>query len=368
MKIGVIGTIWLNTPPKKYGGTEEAVYNLVNGLTKQGHDVTLFGPKTAKVNANIFPTVDKPLREANISWTEIPYNLWHVTAAFDQAKQFDILHMHLNKSQDYVALPLAMYSSTPVLFTFHFLLPNEQDHADHYQLLSKYKALPFTSISNSQRGNLPLNFIATVYHALDLDVYKFQPKPDDYLVWIGKINPLKGTKEAILAAKKAQKKLLVLGAVEKGEPELLAYYQQEIKPLIDNKQIIWVGEADISQKVKILGKAKAFLNPIVWKEPFGLVMIESQATGTPVISFAHGAAPELIVDKKTGFLVDTLEQMIEKIDQIDSIDRSFCRKHIEKHFSIGAMIQGYEKAYTHTIEHWESYRAKAKGHISSLYQ
>lgn len=358
MKIGVVGTIWLNTPPKGYGGTEEVVYNLVNGLVDKGHDVTLFGPKTAKVKAKLIPTVDLPLREKNVGWENFPYTLYHITEAFDRAGNFDILHVHLNKSQDFMALPLARLSKTPVVFTIHFEIVNSPPREDRILVLEKYRNLPFISISDSQRQGIDLNFIKTVYNSLNIQSFPFNNKPEDYFVWLGKINPVKGTKEAILAAKKGGHKLLVLGAIDKGMPKMLSYYKDEIKPLIDNKNIIWVGEVSVSEKARILGKAKAFLNPILWEEPFGLVMVESQACGTPVISFRRGAATEVIIDGENGFLVDNLSQMIEKMDQTESIKRENCRKNVRERFTIEKMIEGYEEAYKITIENWKEYLAR----------
>lgn len=355
MKIGVVGTIWLNTPPKGYGGTEDVVYNLVNGLTDLGHDVTLFGPETSQVKSKVFPTIDKPLRDQNIEWTNFPYTLYHITEAFDHAKDFDILHVHLNKGQDYMALPLAALSKVPVVFTLHFKVPTREKYKDRYMVLTKYKKLPFISISNSQRGNIPLNFIKTVYNCLKIENYSFIPEPEDYFVWLGKVNPVKGTKEAILAAKKANVKLYVLGAIDSGVPSMLSYYENEIKPLIDGKSIIWVGEVNVEEKAKMLGNAKAFLNPILWEEPFGLVMAEAQATGTPVISFNRGAAPEVIIDGKTGFLVNTLEEMVEKMSMVGSLDRKSCRENVEDKFTVSKMAKGYEDAYKIAISNWGKY-------------
>lgn len=356
MKIGIVGTIWLNTPPANYGGTEGVVYNLTNGLSKKGHEVTFFGPKTAQVQARIIPTVEKPLRDQDISWGNFPYTLYHIATAFDYISQFDILHVHLNKSQDYASLPLASLSKIPVVFTLHFLVPSPSDRIDRYMVLTKYKHLPFISISDSQRDDIPLNFVKTVYNGFDIADYPFCEKPKDYFVWLGKVNPVKGTKEAILAAKKAGVKLVVLGAVDEGMPHMLEYYQKEVHPLIDDKQIIWVGKVDVAKKAKILGEAKAMLNPILWEEPFGLVMTEAQAVGTPVIAFDRGAAPELIIHGKTGFLVDTIDQMVEKIKQVDAIDRKTCRTHVEEKFTVESMIKGYEQAYTEVVANWSSYQ------------
>ena len=357
MKIGVIGPIWLNIPPDGYGGTEEVVANLVNGLVDKGHDVTLFGPKTSKVKAKVFPTVEVPLREKNVEWTNVNYNLNHYLDAFSKAAEFDILHMHLNKSQDYLTLPLSLHSKTPVLFTLHFKLPTPSFYKDRYEVLRRFRDLPFTSISNSQREALELNYVSTVYNSLNMDRFKFNSKAEDYFVWLGKIKKVKGTKEAILAAKKANVKLKVLGPVDRGVPEVVEYYEKEVKPLIDGKQIIEVGEVSPLERNRILSSAKALLNPISWQEPFGLVMAESQALGTPVIAFRRGAAPELIVEGKTGFLVKTVDEMVEKMGVIDKIKREDCRKNVEDNFSIPKMIEGYDAAYAKTIENWDNYLA-----------
>ncbi|HSW87751.1 MAG TPA: glycosyltransferase family 4 protein [Candidatus Saccharimonadales bacterium] len=366
MRVGIIGPIWLDIPPKAYGGTEEVVANLANGLVDNGHDVTVFGPANTNLKSKLVPTAKQPLRNVNIEWDNLLYTLYHISEAFDRADEFDILHMHLNKSQDYMALPFAALSKTPVLFTFHFRLPSiEETPPDRYGILDKYKEFPFTSISNSQRKPMPqLNFIKTIYNSLDMPSFPFIEKPQgDYFVWLGKINPLKGTKEAILAAKKAGVKLYVLGAVDKGVPEMFNYYEQEVKPLFDEKQIIWKGEVFLKEKTELLGNAKAFLNPIQWEEPFGLVMAEAQATGTPVISFNRGAAPEVIIDGKTGFLVNTLDEMVEKMKIIDTLDRYACRKNVEDTFSIPNMAKGYEEAYQTTIDNWEEYKRKQRENI-----
>lgn len=356
MKIGIIGTIWVNTPPEGYGGTEQVVYNLCNGLVEKGHDVTLFSSSRAQTKANLSPTVNVPLRDKDIPWTDVSYHIYHLSQAFDRAKEFDILHMHLNKNQDYFSLPLAASCPTPVLTTTHFQLPTPKAHFDRYQLLMKYKDLPFTSISFSQRAQMPLNFIETVYNALPLEDYPYSDTPDDYYLWIGKITSFKNPKGAILAAKKAGVKLKIAGVIEEGVPEYLSYWEKEVKPLIDGKQIEWMGPVGLPEKAALYGKAKAFLNPIAWEEPFGLVMIEAQATGTPVISFKRGAAPEVIQDGKTGFLVETVDEMAEKIKEVEKLSRKDCRINVESNFTVERMAEHYEQGYKATIEHWSTYK------------
>ncbi|MDE2025062.1 MAG: glycosyltransferase family 4 protein [Patescibacteria group bacterium] len=354
MKIGILGTIWLDIPPHDYGGTEQVIYNLVNGLSSRGHDVTLFGPQTAKIKGNLFPTVKFPLRELNIPWTDILYHLYHISEAFDHIREFDILHVHLNRIQDYITLPLASLSPVPVLFTFHGLLPTKRDKPDEYHMLTKYRYLPFTSISDSQRANLPLNFIDTVYNSVNIKDYPFCKKSDDYLVWLGKVNPRKGTKEAIEIAQKANMPIHLMGKVDKDEPSTWTYYKNEVKPLLELPNVTWEENVPLEKKAKILGNAKAFINPLQWNEPFGLVMIEAQSTGTPVIVLNRGSAAEVVENGTTGFVVETLDEMVAKIAEIDTINRTTCRRFVTDKFSIQHMIIGYEHAYQKTIQSWYS--------------
>jgi glycosyltransferase involved in cell wall biosynthesis len=358
MKIGIIGPIWLNIPPNGYGGTEEVVDNLIKGLCAQGHEVTLFGPGTAKTEAKLVPTIEKPLREMNVGWTNTNYTLYHITEAFDRAEEFDVLHMHLNKSPDYVALPLSLSIKTPVVFTIHFRLPNTQFHAGRHKVLTKYHFLPFTTISNSQREQIRLNYIKTIYNALDISRFPYSNTTEDYFAWLGRINPVKGTHLAIQAAKKAGVRLKIMGKADPGDPAAVEYYLKEVAPLIDGDQIQEIGEVNHEQKTPILAKAKALLNPIQWEEPFGLVMIESQACGTPVISFEKGAASEIIHDGIDGFLVNSVDEMVEKIKKVDTINRLDCRKNVEDHFSAESMAKGYVEAYQDVIRNWDQYKMK----------
>jgi glycosyltransferase involved in cell wall biosynthesis len=346
MRIAQVGPLWENIPPPKYGGTERIVSFLTEGLVKKGHDVTLFACGTSKTSAKLVSVYPRPLFRDNIPWTNIMYPLLNITEAFDKEQEFDIIHMHLNKSSDYISLPLAQLIRKKVFFTLHFPYPVSQNRQDRHLVLQKYKDLNYVSISNSQRkGGENLNWVSTVYNGIDLDAYTFNPNPQDYLLWVGKINQDKGTKEAIEAAKLAGVKLILAGKVDLLEEEDKRYYYEEIEPQFDGKQIIGLGELTDDQKNKLYGEAKAFLNPIKWNEPFGLVMTEAMATGTPVIAFRNGAAPEIIVDGKSGYIVDTVEQMVQKIKEISQIDRMACRKRVEELFTKEHMVNGYEQAY-----------------------
>ncbi len=346
LKIAQIAPLWENIPPDKYGGTERVIYYLTEGLVKLGHKITLFACGKAQTSAKLVSVYPNPLYRDNIPWTNITYPLLNITQAFDLEKEFDIIHMHLNKSSDYLALPLAKPIKNKVVFTLHFPYPASQNRFDRHLVLQKYKDLNYISISNSQRkGGENLNWLGTVYNGVDVNFYTFNQKPKNYFLWLGKFNPDKGTKEAIIAAKKAKVKLLVAGVIDKLEKEDFLYYKKEIEPLIDNNQIIFVGEVNDQKKNELYGNAIALLNPIKWNEPFGLVMAEAMACGTPVIAFKNGAATEIITDEETGFLVNNIEEMANKIHKITKINRQKCRKRVETMFSIEKMVDGYCKIY-----------------------
>lgn len=357
MKIAVVGSLWLPTPPVKYGGTEHVIATLVDGLVAKGHDVTLFAPATAKTLGRLVPTVPYALRDKGISWENTSFTAFHLSEVFDRAHEFDIIHMHVNKNQDYLSFPLSLLANVPTLFTIHFRLPTPQYNPDRYRMLYKYRFLPYTSISNAQRNGNYLNFVATVYNSINPTDYPFVKTPENYVAWLGKITPVKGTRQAILAAQKAGKKLVLMGAIEKGVAQARRYFEEDIKPLIDGKHVIFYPDVGLSQKAKLLGNAQALVNPVQWEEPFGLVMIESQATGTPVIACKRGATEELVIDSKTGFLVKTIDQMAKRIQDIGNIQRIDCRQNVLDHFTPEKMIEGYEKAYEKTIANWDLYVA-----------
>ena len=346
LRVAQVAPLWENIPPQKYGGTERIVHNLTEGLVKKGHEVTLFACGTSKTSAKLVSVYPRPLFRDGIAWTNLMYPLLNITEAFDREKEFDIIHIHLNKSSDYMSLPLAKPLAHKVVFTLHFPYPVSQNRQDRHAVLQKYKDLNYISISNSQRqGGENLNWVETVYNGIDISPYDFHPSPKDYFVWLGKFNPDKGVKEAILAAKEANVDLVLAGKVDELEKEDFEYYQAEVLPLIDSKQIRLAGEIGEKEKNEILGNARGFLNPIKWNEPFGLVMTESMATGTPVIGFRNGAAPEIIENGKNGFLVDSVQEMVEKIREIGKIDRKECRKRVEALFTAETMTSGYLEAY-----------------------
>lgn len=355
MRIAQVAPLWENIPPPHYGGTERVVHYLTEGLVKKGHEVTLFACGTSKTSAKLTSVYPKPLFRDGVPWTNIMYPLLNITEAFDHQDQFDIIHVHLNKSSDYIALPLASSIKQKVIFTLHFPYPSSLKQKDRNAVLQKYKDLQYISISNTQRqGGENLNWIETIYNGIDTNLYKFNKNKGQYLLWLGKFNPDKGTKYALLAAKKAGIKIVIAGAVDGLEGADFSYYNEEVKPLLDDN-VKQLGEISDEEKAALYSEAFAFLNPITWNEPFGLVMGEAQSTGCPVISYANGAATEIIKNEITGYLVkesegvDGLCRAIEKLRSLSTEEykkmRISARKNIENNFGIEKMVNEYEKAY-----------------------
>lgn len=346
LKIAQVAPLWENIPPHSYGGTERVVHSLTEELVRASHEVTLFACGTSQTSAHLISVYPRPLVSDNIPWTNVMYPLLHLTEVFDHADDFDIIHIHLNKASDYFALPLAKPLINKVVFTLHFPYPKSQGREDRHLVMQKYKNLNYVSISNAQRrGGENLHWVGTVYNGIDLAPYTLHTNPKDYVFWLGKFNPDKGVREAILAAKEAGMKIILGGKIDQLEADDHQYYEQQVKPLIDGKQIVYVGELNDKQKNEYFGGAQAFLNPIQWNEPFGLTMVEAMACGTPVIAYAQGAAPELIIDGETGFLVNDVAGLVKRLKNLDSLDRRRCRQHVEERFTAATMAAGYLDCY-----------------------
>lgn len=346
LRIAQVGPLWERIPPPTYGGTERVVYNLTEELTKQGHDVTLFACGESQTKARLVAVYPRPLYRDNIPWTNIMYPLLHYSAVLEQAANFDIVHIHLNKTSDYLSLPLFEPLKSKTVFTMHFPYPTTQGRTDRHLVLQKYKTHNFISISDNQRhGSENLKWIGTVYNGIDLSLYTFSATPKNYFFWLGKFNPDKGVVEAIRAAKQAKVTLILGGNIDNLDNKDRQYYEQEVKPLIDGQQIQYIGELNDAQKNKYFGDARAFLNPLQWEEPFGLTMAESLACGTPVIAFARGSAPEIIVDGQTGFLVHNVNTMAQRLAEVNTLNRAACRQRAEQHFTAATMTRAYYALY-----------------------
>lgn len=346
MKIAQVVPIWESVPPEKYGGTQRVASLLTEGLVENGHDVTLFATGDSETKAKLVPGSPKALYREGVSWENHLYPALHYYNAFKEAENFDIIHCHIDRHTEYFALMLATYCPKPVVFTLHFHLPDSPDRQDRREFLEKFKALNYISISNSQRQPMPeLNFVETVYNGIDTSAILFHEQPGDKLIWLGRMSKSKGAKEAIAIAEKAGRPLIMAGKLDTLNPADVDYFEKEIKPKVDGQTITYLGEVDSAGRDRLFSQALTLLNPIQWDEPFGLVPAEAMAAGVPVIANRRGAMSEIIVDKKTGFLVSTIDEAVEAILQVNQLNRGDCRKHIETNFSARKMIDHYQAVY-----------------------
>lgn len=351
MKIAILGSVALPVPPPAQGGTEWIAYYQAKGLADRGHAITLFAAKGTSKN---FPhstlrvievgkgdvvTGSHSEQRFNPAFTEGSRKLRLEIVYLSQTAQklIDLQHEYdliLNNMRgEGVFLPVAQLLKKPLINVMHLNLFPELAG-----LFQEYKTKIIT-ISNAQRKDYKgLSYLATVYNGIDIKKFPFSDEPKDYLLMMGSIGRHKNQGAAIRVAKKLGMKLILAGKIRDKD------YFDDLKKDIDGKEIKWVGELSFSEKVKLYQQAKAFLFPINWEEPFGLVLTEAMSCGAPVIAFNRGAIPEVVVDGKTGFIVDNENEMIDAVKKIDQINRINCRKHVEKNFTVDKMIDDLEQA------------------------
>ncbi len=349
MRIAILGSVALPVFPPFQGGTEWIAYYQAKGLAEKGHEVILFGAKgtaknfqdsTVKVvevgagdlvsgsksEAKFDPRFmesSRKLRLEAVYLSEVARKLIELKDEYDL-----ILN---NMRGEAVFLPIAKLINKPFVSVMHLNLFDE--------LASIFKEFEtkIITVSNAQRKNYPdLNYLATVYNGVDINKFKFNARSEEYLLMVGTIGRHKNQASAISVAKKMNKKLILAGKIRDRD------YFEELKKDIDGEQIKWVGEMGFKEKLKLYVNAKAFLFPVLWEEPFGLVMIEAMACGTPVIAFNHGAIPEVVVNGKTGFVVENEDQMADSLLKINFIGRQDCRRRVEENFSLEKMVNDYE--------------------------
>ncbi len=336
MRIAQIAPLWESVPPPAYGGAELVVSLLTDELVQRGHEVTLFASGDSVSLAQLEAIHPRALRlDPNVKEHPI-YEMLQLSQVYQRAQEFDIIHSHIGCA----ALPCSPLVKTPTLHTLHgsFTTDNEK-------LFTHFRDQPYVSISNTQRQpRLGLNYIATVYNGINPAAHKFYPQLNEspYLAFLGRISPEKGTHLAIEIAKRSGWHLKIAGKVDRVD---IDYFEQSIKPLIDGKQIEYLGEANHAQKNILMGNAVATLFPITWQEPFGLVMIESMVAGTPVIALELGSTSEIIIDSQTGFLCQNVDECINALTKVGNLDRSACRDHVVNHFGVEQMTDGYEAVY-----------------------
>lgn len=336
MKIAQIAPLWERVPPFRYGGTELIVSLLADELVRRGHEVTLFASGDSITKAHLVSVHERALRLDEKVKEPIIYEQMMLAKVYQQAHHFDILHSHVG----YAALPFCSLVKTPTIHTMHGVFT-----PDNEKIFRQFAWQPYISISEAQREpRLGLNYIHTVYNGIDTTVYPFRKEPEQppYLAFVGRISPEKGPEGAIKIARALGLPLKMAGKVDSVDR---AFFDEQIKPLIDGEQIQYLGEVSHDEKAQLLGGATVTLFPITWREPFGLVMVESMVTGTPVVGMAMGSVPEVIANGKTGFVCRNLEQMIEAVPKAMKLDRQTCRDYVIERFSVEAMVDEYERAY-----------------------
>jgi glycosyltransferase involved in cell wall biosynthesis len=331
MRIAQVAPLYESVPPKLYGGTERIVSFLTEELVRQGHEVTLFASGDSTTQAHLVPVTPHSLRLDESCIDRFAHHILLVEQVLKRAEEFDVIHFHI----DYLHYPVSRRVPVPQVTTLHGRL----DIPDLVPLYQEFQEMPLVSISNSQRRPLPdANWQATVYHGLPKDLLDFHPQPDDYLAFLGRISREKRADRAIEIAKRAGMRLKIAAKVDDADRE---YFEREIEPLLDQAHVEFVGEINEHQKNDFLGRARGLLFPIDWPEPFGLVMIESMACGTPVIAFPCGAVPEVIDDGVTGCLCDSIEAAVESVGRLAEWDRRRCRDKFEERFTIERVAQQY---------------------------
>jgi glycosyltransferase involved in cell wall biosynthesis len=337
MRIAQIAPLAEPVPPDRYGGTERVIALLADELVRRGHEVTLFASGDSATDADLVKASKRSLRGDPGVTDPIAWHIRELGMVFRETDEFDVIHSHV----DYLAFPVARLSAAPTIHTLHGRLDLPHLRA----VFAEFQDLPLVSISDAQREplrDLELNWAGTVHHGLPVDDYPFAARGGDYLAFCGRTSPEKGLDLAIQIAQRAALPLKVMAKVDPSDQE---YFDREIRPLLDHEQVEFLGEVDETRKLELLAGARALVFPIRWPEPFGLVMIEAMATGTPVITRPFGAVPEVVKDGETGFIADTVEELAAAVARIDSLDRRACRRHVEQRFSVARMAEDYETLY-----------------------
>lgn len=335
MKIAEIAPLIESVPPRLYGGTERVVAYLIEELVKLGHEVTLFASGDSKTSAKLIPVSQSALRLNKNVNDYSPYNILMLERVYQHYSEFDLIHSHL----DYLLFPVLRHLDVPSVTTLHGSL----EVLDNMPIYKEFCDLPWISISNNQRQPFPKNnWLATIYHGMPENLYTYQEKPGQYLVFLGRSAPEKGIEEAITIAKKSGIKLKISTKIDKTEQE---YFATKIKPLLNNSLIEFIGEINDRGKNELLSNALALLFPINWPEPFGLVMIEAMACGTPVIAYRHGSVPEIIQDNETGFICNNAKEAADAVLKISSLSRKRCRQIFEQRFTSRRMAEDYIKIF-----------------------
>ncbi|MGA2388643.1 MAG: glycosyltransferase family 4 protein [Candidatus Sulfotelmatobacter sp.] len=339
MKIAQVSPLYESVPPLLYGGTERVVSWLTEELVRMGHDVTLFASGDSVTTARLVPLSPRALRLDSQCKDPIARHVLMMEQVFSESANFDLIHSHV----DYLHFSLSRRTATPCLSTLHGRL----DIPDLVPLYQAFREMPLVSISDAQRKPLSwANWQGTVHHGMPRKSLRLMNGSGGYLAFLGRISPEKGVDEAIEIARRAGVPLKIAAKIDPADRE---YFENYIKPLLNSEFVEFVGEIGYNEKNAFLGNAAGLLFPICWPEPFGLVMIEALACGTPVIGYRHGSVPEVLVDGVTGFIVPDSAGAVDAVKRLSQIDRKVCRNYFDLHFSDERMALEYMAIYEKLI-------------------
>lgn len=337
MKVAILAPISWRVPPRHYGPWERVVSLLTEGLVERGLDVTLFATADSVTKAKLVGICPRPYSED----PSLDVKVWeclHISEVFERAEEFDLIHNHF----DFLPLSYSKLIKTPVVTTIHGfsserIVPVYKKYNGHVH---------YVSISNADR-NPDLNYVATVHHGIPLEEFTFREQKDDYLLFFGRIHHEKGTFEAIEIAKRAGCRLIIAGIIQDQK-----YFNEKVAPYIDGEQIKYIGSVGPDERDEVLGKARALLHIINFNEPFGLSLIEAMACGTPVIARPRGSIPEIIKNGETGFIIESIDEAVQALKKIDTLDKRKLRQHVQENFSVEKMVDGYINVYKEVMNRY----------------
>jgi glycosyltransferase involved in cell wall biosynthesis len=340
VRIAMLSPPWIPVPAPGYGGIEEVVRLLCDGLAARGHDVTLFAPPGSDSRAAVVPVLEEAhpdeIQKAQYEADHVARAFAEVDAAAERGEPFDVIHDHVG----HTALAMADRVSAPLVHTLHG--PFDEAACRFYAQHGRKARI--VAISQAQLDSAPPEMGGgdVVHNPIDCSEWPFRAEKDDFLLWIGRMSPDKGPQRAITAAREAGAPLVLAGPVQPGQE---AFFAEEVEPQLGRDGVEYIGEAGSERKRDLYLRARALLMPIRWPEPFGLVMVESLACGTPVIAFPEGSAPEVVEHGRTGFVVEDEHAMAEAVERLHEIDPADCRAACERRFGVAAVVAGYEEVY-----------------------